>query len=108
MRVLAYLRDNTFDPELTVGSVLSSCGVRDRSFSTYFRAVTGIGPRELIERERIRKARELLLRTDQPVWTIAFDIGFASPASFCRAFKRAVGVSPFAWRRSVRLLRQEK
>jgi AraC-like DNA-binding protein len=40
--------------------------------------------------------------TDAKVVDVASDVGYESEAAFARAFKRAVGESPGAWRRSRR------
>lgn len=58
------------------------------------RQATGHGANHLIEAERMREARRLLAFTAAPVKAIAYELGFADPAHFCRAFKRSAGRSP--------------
>jgi AraC family transcriptional regulator len=43
-----------------------------------------------------------LLATDQSVKAIAYSLGFASPSSFCFAFRRATGETPRQFRQHVR------
>lgn len=50
---------------------------------------------------RIRKARELLSNTSQPVSKIGRSLGFASLVSFSRAFSNQSGESPLQYRNRV-------
>jgi AraC-like DNA-binding protein len=44
-------------------------------------------------------ASNLLRTTAAAVAAVAADVGYESEAAFSRAFKRAVGIPPAAWRR---------
>lgn len=48
----------------------------------------------------MQMAARRLSATPDPIARIAFDAGYDSEAAFSRAFKRAFGVPPAAWRRS--------
>jgi AraC-like DNA-binding protein len=48
---------------------------------------------------RTRRAIELLRQTKAPVTNIAMVLGYSSPAHFTRAFHKATGLSPRAFRR---------
>jgi AraC-like DNA-binding protein len=47
----------------------------------------------------MQAAARMLLETRATVATIALEVGDESEAAFARAFKRAVGKPPAAWRR---------
>jgi transcriptional regulator GlxA family with amidase domain len=51
---------------------------------------------------RIRRAQELLERTDHGIDRIAHLVGFASPAHFRIQFRRLCGVAPRAYRATFR------
>lgn len=55
-----------------------------------------------INRVRIDEGRRLLGSTDESVESVAARCGFASASHFHRAFKRAHGMAPGAWRRAHR------
>ncbi|NOU27122.1 MAG: AraC family transcriptional regulator [Polyangiaceae bacterium] len=55
-----------------------------------------------ITRARMSECRRLLGSTDESIEAVAARCGFASPSHFHRAFKRAHGVAPGAWRRAHR------
>ncbi len=64
-----------------------------------FRRLVGRSPREWLAELRLRTACNLLLETDRPIKAIATDVGYARQHEFTRAFTRAVGRPPTAWRR---------
>jgi len=53
-----------------------------------------------VTRWRMQVALDWLRTDDVPVAVLAARLGYASEAAFSRAFKRAVGISPGAARRS--------
>lgn len=59
----------------------------------------GLTFRALVEQVRRTHALQLLRETRTPLLEIALALGFATPASFHRAFKRWTGTSPAAYRR---------
>jgi len=65
-------------------------------------AADGIGYRELREEAIHHQARRLLAGTDRAVEDIGRELGYAYPANFARAFRRATGASPAEWRARVR------
>lgn len=58
----------------------------------------GRSPRQQLIYLRMRRAAELLLRTDSKVETIAHDVGYENPFVFSTTFKNAVGWSPSDYR----------
>lgn len=63
-------------------------------FARLFKQATGLPPYQYVLRWKIRRARYLLRLGGAPVADVGDALGFASPASFSAAFKRAVGRSP--------------
>ena len=51
---------------------------------------------------RMQLAAGRLRDTDAKLIEIALDVGYESEAAFSRAFRRAVGEAPGAWRRGLR------
>jgi AraC-like DNA-binding protein len=68
-------------------------------FSRAFRSDFGESPYAYILRRRIERAQEMMLRTDEPLASIAIACGLADQCHLTRLFHRIVGVSPACWRR---------
>jgi transcriptional regulator GlxA family with amidase domain len=58
----------------------------------------GITPAKLVEKLRVERARTLLSTTQLPTKAIAARCGFGTAARMARAFERALGVAPTAYR----------
>lgn len=69
------------------------------TFSNRFHALTRQTPMHYLTMWRMQKARELLASTNLSMLTIAEKVGYQSEASFGKAFKKCMGVSPGAVRR---------
>ena len=54
----------------------------------------------LLDQERLKKSKALLLESNQSVTDIALSLGYHDPANFARAFKRNVGTNPSGYRAS--------
>ncbi|GAA1396963.1 AraC family transcriptional regulator [Pseudonocardia kongjuensis] len=67
-------------------------------FAGRFRRQMGIPPSAYIQRLRIEHAAQLLLTSQDTVATIAHAVGYASEASFSRAFQARHGQPPRRWR----------
>lgn len=71
-------------------------------FCLLFRRQTGYAPIDFLIRQRIRQACHLLDTTGAPVIAIATEVGFEDPYYFSRCFRRIMGCSPRAYRKSVK------
>jgi transcriptional regulator GlxA family with amidase domain len=74
-------------------------GMSRSSFADRFTAYVGIPPMHYLGRWRLQLAARLLETRSVNVGQAAEAVGYQSEAAFNRAFKRAVGQAPGAWRR---------
>jgi len=68
-------------------------GASARTLARLFRRETGMGFRQWRQQFRILEAIERLGR-DEPVTTVALDLGYESTSAFITMFKRALGKTP--------------
>jgi AraC-like DNA-binding protein len=68
------------------------------AFAARFRALTGDSPIRYATRCRLARAAQRLRTSNATLAEIAREAGYESEFSFSRAFKRAFGVAPGAYR----------
>lgn len=69
-------------------------------FCRAFRASMGEPPHAYIVRQRVRRAQQLMLEGQDSLSQIAGACGLSDQAHLTRLFKRLVGTTPLAWRRT--------
>lgn len=84
---------------LSVKEIARKLGYSRNYLSEYFHTRTRRPLKHLIDEERARIAKELLLYSDQSATEIARQMGFPEPLSFSRFCRRHLGKSPRAFRK---------
>lgn len=97
LEVKAYVRQNISGP-LTVPNAARRVCMSDNYFSHVFKKETGISFIDYVNQERIEKAKELLLSTDDKIYEIAERVGISSANYFGILFRRMTGKSPNEFR----------
>jgi AraC family transcriptional activator FtrA len=90
------------DQPLTVEDLARQAKVSTRHLTRHFHAATGTTPLQWLLTQRIRRAQELLEKTDAPVERIAASVGMGTATTLRRHFNRTVGVPPDMYRRTFR------
>lgn len=83
---------------LSLRSLAARARVSAFHFLRSFRAAAGTTPHQYLIGARLRRAAALLLGSDLPVTSVAYDAGFGDLSNFIRTFRRATGRSPSAFR----------
>jgi len=83
-------------PSLTELATL--CGLSRRQLLRAYRTETGQTIGAFIQQVSMKRACALLLTSDQPIGSVAAQIGFANAAAFSTAFRRATGLTPRCFR----------
>ncbi len=94
--------DAHLDEPWPITRIARTAGVSARHLQTLFRDNLGVLPYAHYLALRMNRARRLLIETRLPALEITERTGFASPASFTRAYRRQHGESPRETRRRAR------
>jgi len=96
-QVIAWMRANLRSP-LDVATVAHRAGMSVRTFHRSCLEALDLTPAKLVEKLRVEHARSLLTTTQLGTKVIAARSGFGSTPRMSRAFQRALGVTPGAYR----------
>jgi AraC family transcriptional regulator len=97
-RVVDHVREHLAE-ELTLAGLARVAAFSPFHFDRVFKAITGETLFGFVQRLRIEKAAGALsAHPDQSVLAVALDHGFASAATFARAFRARFGMSATEWR----------
>lgn len=91
--------DLTFAGTTSLDALAEVASCSPQHLHHLFRTHLGTSPHQWLIARRIREVKEMLAGSEQGLEAIARASGFPDAATLCRAFRRATGVSPGAWRR---------
>lgn len=83
---------------ITVDDLAAVCHLSTTHFRRVFRQILGHSPLDYVHMVRIDRACVLLYNHDHSVTEIGHQVGYATPSSFLRQFRRIHGSSPNQWR----------
>jgi LacI family transcriptional regulator len=96
-KAVRFIRQNA-GAALGVDDVVRAVAVSRRQLERRFHQHLQRTPKDEIQRVRIRRIKELLAGTDLTLTEIAGKVGFDHPEYLSTVFKKAVGVTPMAYR----------
>lgn len=96
-----WLNRHYADP-ISVAEMAARCGVSERSFQRRFKQAAGVSAQQYVQNLRLDAARELLRNSNLSVEEISQHCGYSDSSYFCRQFRRRLGSSPAAYRKTVR------
>lgn len=80
--------------QLRIPEIAKFAGLSESHFSRFFKEVTKLTVTDYISMARIEWTKKELLRPNQRVSDIAFEVGFQSLSQFNRTFSKLTGLSP--------------
>jgi AraC family transcriptional regulator len=98
-RVREYI-DTRIGRRIMICDLSAIVKLSESHFARAFKCAFGQTPHAYLVRRRVEFASHLMLATANSLSDIAFTCGFSDQAHLCRLFRRCVGQSPAAWRRS--------
>ena len=102
-RALALLHERPGHP-WTTATLAKEAATSRSNLAKRFTEIIGQPPVQYLAQWRMQVAANRLTESDEKIAAIAEAVGYESEAAFSRAFKRAAGTAPGAWRERARSL----
>ena len=97
-RIASYLDEHYCSPTLSVITLADEFSLSQSYISRIFKKQIGLSIPDYIHEKRVRLAKHLLLTTSLSVNEIAEQVGYSTPWTLNRVFKRLVDMTPGAFR----------
>jgi len=91
---IAVVEANISDPSFNVQDICHELGLSRVQAYRKLKSLLGYSMSDYVKEVRLKKARQLLLESDQSISEVAYAVGFSSPGYFSTAFKNHYGQSP--------------
>ena len=95
---VAYISER-FRYPMSLEDLAAHAAISPYYFTRVFRQETGVTPHQYLINTRLANAKFLLRTTEDSVKDIAINTGWGSESTFCTAFRKAVGMTPSAYRK---------
>lgn len=94
--VIGYIKSN-LNEKISIESLSNKACMSKATFYRIFKRELGISPNDFILTEKMKKAKEMLLKPGIKIAAISYELGFSDANYFIRAFKKVVGMTPGAF-----------
>lgn len=91
--------DNHLDERITVESLCKQFNITKNTLYKILRIDFDDTVQNTVNKKRIKRAQEVLQKTNLPIRRIAESVGFNDYSYFSQAFKKSTGMSPLQYRR---------
>jgi AraC family transcriptional regulator len=98
--VTSHIEDHLAEP-ITLATLAELVGLSTYHFCRAFKQSFGIPPHRYHTSRRIDRAKALLAKPAPSVTSIGLKLGFSDTSSFTTAFRKATGLTPTAYHRSL-------
>jgi AraC family transcriptional regulator len=97
LRVREYIEAH-LDDDLSLTALADIACLSPYHFIRSFKQAIGVGPQRYVMRRRIERAKTLMRRTNRPLASIAFEVGFNDQSHLTSIFCRETGMTPGRFR----------
>jgi AraC-like DNA-binding protein len=95
---IAHMREHVAEP-ISVENMAGKVGLSRAHFFSLFRDQLNTTPQVFWSAVRVEEVVKRLVLREEPLTSVALELGFSSPGNFSRFFKEHMGVSPSHFRR---------
>lgn len=91
--------EHNYASNFKISELADVCHMSETHFRRVFQERMNMTPVEYINFVRVKKACELIDKTDISMEDVAEKVGFVTPSTFNRNFRRVIGTSPYQWKK---------
>ena len=95
---LTYIEEN-LENAISLDELAQTVHLSKYHYHRLFHKIAGESVSKYINRRRMEKAAEELVRTDEPIINIALKYQYSSQEAFSRAFQQIYGITPGKYRK---------
>lgn len=92
--------------QIRVEAYANELNVSIYTLQKYFKEVTGYTVHRYIVKERLRRARQLLIESDLSILEITNSVGYENPSKFAHTFKQHYNITPYRFRKQTLLTKK--
>lgn len=97
-KAIAYVEMN-YQNNFKILDLATECHMSETHFRRIFQEKMNMTPIEYVNFVRVKKACELIDKTDISMEEVAEKVGFITPSTFNRNFRKIIGTSPYQWKK---------
>lgn len=94
LKIGRFIEEHITDSELSIEELSQKMYMSRGTLYSRILSLTGETPVEYVRSFKLKKAVELLEKSDMKISQIGYEVGFSNPNYFARAFKAKYGISP--------------
>ena len=85
--------------DIKMAEVADICGLSESHFRRIFEDIMQMKPLDYVNMVRIDKACEMIQKEDMAMEEVGFRVGYQTPSTFNRNFKKLTGKTPYQWKK---------
>lgn len=85
---------------LSISSIAQKLNVNRSYLTTLFKKYYHVSPKDYLLQIRMKRAKQLLENTEEPIKVISYSVGYLDPLYFSKAFKDFYSLSPSQFRKN--------
>ena len=97
-RSVNYIAEH-FAEEIKMSDVADECGLSESHFRRIFEESMSMKPLDYLNMIRIDKACEIIQNKDYAMEEVGFRVGYQTPSTFNRNFKKLTSKTPYQWKK---------
>ncbi len=91
--------ERNYPNNFKIADLANECHMSETHFRRVFQEKMNMTPVEYVNFVRVKKACELIDKTDISMEDVAEKVEFITPSTFNRNFRRIIGTSPYQWKK---------